>query len=206
MFLNEEDLATIKAYASEAEKKTGSMIVPVIAENSDFYESAVWRSVFFGLCLTALTLAILYFTTEIAWRVSPFYWLFFLLSGGLIFGLATIFIPALKRIFAGKGLIEKRVTEKAEVYFLEEEVFNTKARTGILIYLSLFEHQVIVLADSGITKVIDEKDLDTVVEDMTREIRRGNFKAGFKAGIDDVVALLQEKGFSSVESKSEKTD
>ena len=36
--------------------------------------------------------------------------------------------------------------------FVEEEVFSTRDRTGILLFLSLFEHRVVVLGDSGINQ------------------------------------------------------
>ena len=40
--------------------------------------------------------------------------------------------------------------QRAENAFLEEEVFNTTQRTGIMIFISFFEHEVIVMADRGI--------------------------------------------------------
>jgi putative membrane protein len=48
----------------------------------------------------------------------------------------------------------RQLQEAAATLFLEEGVANTRARTGVLVYLSLLEKQVEVIADVGITQSV----------------------------------------------------
>ena len=47
--------------------------------------------------------------------------------------------------------LDSRADGRAAEAFVEERVFATEARTGVLIFLALFEHRVIVMADEGIS-------------------------------------------------------
>ena len=85
--------------------------------------------------------------------------------------------------------------QRAENAFLEEEVFNTMQRTGIMIFISFFEHEVIVMADRGINKVVEQKQWDKIVADIVTQIRAGNIIEGLEAGIKRCGELLLEKGF-----------
>lgn len=85
--------------------------------------------------------------------------------------------------------------QRAENAFLEEEVFNTRHRTGILIFISFFEHEVIVLADRGISKVVEQKVWDKLVNDLTDHIRKGKVIEGLEATIKRCGEILLEHGF-----------
>jgi putative membrane protein len=74
-------------------------------------------------------------------------------------------------------------------------VFNTKDRTGILIFISFFEHEVIVMADKGINKVVDQKQWDQIVAGLVSHIRSGKIVEGLEVSIKQCGDLLLEKGF-----------
>jgi putative membrane protein len=78
---------------------------------------------------------------------------------------------------------------------MQEEVFNTRQRTGILIFVSFFEREVIVIADKGISKVVDQKDWDGIVRFIIEHIRRGKIVDGIEGAIKRCGELLLEKGF-----------
>jgi len=59
--------------------------------------------------------------------------------------------PPLRRLLTTRNRRQRQLREAAATMFVEEGVANTRARTGVLVYLSLFEQQVEVLADVGIT-------------------------------------------------------
>ena len=75
-------------------------------------------------------------------------------------------------VFLTKEFMHRQVSLLSEATFLEEEVFNTKQRTGILIFMSLFEHEVQVIADKGINAKIDEKDWQAVVSIIIDGIKK----------------------------------
>ena len=49
----------------------------------------------------------------------------------------------------------ERVAARAERAFLEHEVFATRDRTGILVFLSIFERRVVVQSTAGIDHAVD---------------------------------------------------
>jgi putative membrane protein len=64
-----------------------------------------------------------------------------------------------------------------------------------MIFISFFEHEVIVMADRGISKVVDQALWDAIVADIVREIRAGKVVEGLIGGIARCGEILLEKGF-----------
>jgi putative membrane protein len=85
--------------------------------------------------------------------------------------------------------------QRAVNAFIEEEIFNTRHRTGIMIFISFFEHEVIVMADRGISKVVDQKEWDKIVHDLITHIRAARITEGIEQSIRRCGEILLEKGF-----------
>jgi putative membrane protein len=103
-------------------------------------------------------------------------------------------VPALRRLLAGEELIDRRVTQRALQAFIEEEVFATRERTGILIFLSLMEHEVRVLGDAGINARVAQAEWEEVVRLITQGMRRGRAAEGLVEAIAQCGALLERCG------------
>ena len=91
--------------------------------------------------------------------------------------------------------LDQATKKRAETAFMEEEVFNTRHRTGILIFISFFEHEVMVLADRGISKVVEQKEWDQMVQSIIEKIRMGRVTEGIESAILRCGEILLEKGF-----------
>ena len=91
--------------------------------------------------------------------------------------------------------MDEATKKKAESAFLEQEVFNTRHRTGIMIFISFFEREVIVMADRGISKVVDQKEWDKMVRGIVENIRKGKVTEGIEGAILRCGEILLEKGF-----------
>ena len=90
----------------------------------------------------------------------------------------------------------ERITRlRAESAFLQEEAFNTRHRTGIMLFVSFFEHEVIVMSDRGISKVVDQKEWENIVRMITSGISGGNVIGGMESAIHRCGEILLEKGF-----------
>jgi putative membrane protein len=191
---SEQDLARIKRAVEDAEKKTSGEIVPYVVEQSDDYERAAWRG-----ASAAGGLAILVFLALRTWTVL---WLPFTLPVVLAvivaaFGtgmVLTHFIPLLKRLFAGRALLRRRVSQRAAEAFVAEEVFDTRERTGILLFVSLLERQVLVVGDSGINARVTQEEWDDVAQAVVRGIRSGSAAGGIAEAIDKCGQLLERRG------------
>lgn len=192
--LSQSDLDRISAAVKEAEAKTSGEIVPYVVEQSDPYEEALWRGAGFVAVLVLFSMFFAYRFTD-WWFPIGVRELALLVMLKASFGAAAVyFIPSLKRFFAGRDLMDRRVKQRAQEAFLSEEVFNTKERTGILIFVSLLEHKVFVLGDSGINAKVEQREWDVIVDEVIREIKSGRIAEGLVAGILSAGSLLQRKG------------
>ena len=192
---SQKDLERIKAAVKTAEDKISGEIVPVFVEKSGHYSIAVYRGF---LALAGLSfLAIIVFDRYIP-SIAIYDPLLIFLSStlvGLLGALAANYIDPLKRMLMSQTHLDQATRKRAENAFLEEEVFATRHRTGIMIFVSFFEREVIVMADRGISKVVEQKEWDKMVRGITENIRMGKVTDGIEMAILRCGEILLEKGF-----------
>lgn len=195
------DLEKIKNAVKEAEDKISGEIVPVFVEKSGFYSIASYRA---GFASAAFIYLIIILIDRYAHPVAqllhlydrdPLFIFMILVLAGLIGALVAQYIDPIKRIFVGQQHLDRATRQRAETAFLQEEVFNTRHRTGILIFISFFEREVIVIADRGISKVVEQKEWDKLVQGITHNIRLGKVVDGISEAIKRCGEILLEKGF-----------
>ena len=80
--------------------------------------------------------------------------------------------------------------QRASEVFAELNVWDTAERTGVLVYVMLADHKVEILADRGISAVIEPAIWQAVCNDMVGAFREGRFEAGSIQGIEAIAALL----------------
>jgi putative membrane protein len=196
---SDSDLQRIKTAVKEAEDKISGEIVPVIVERSGIYSLANYRSSLMLAALTFVGMIILdrYVITDAAHSLyyDPLFIFTIVVIGGGIGAILPNFISPFKRMLINQGLFDAATRQRAENAFLEEEVFNTRHRTGIMIFISFFEHEVIVMSDRGISKVVDQKQWDKIVADLIAHIRDGKLVDGLEGAIKRCGEILLEKGF-----------
>jgi putative membrane protein len=75
-----------------------------------------------------------------------------------LLGAATLALlraaPGLRAMFVGEARMRAAVETAAAACFHHKGIRHTRERTGILVYVSLFEAMVVVLPDSGISQTI----------------------------------------------------
>ncbi len=192
---SQQELERIKAAVRTAEDKISGEIVPVFVERSGTYSIAVYRG--FLLLAGLAFLAIIVFDRYIPALAiyDPLLIFLSITLAGFIGAGATTFIEPLKRLLMSQSHMDKVTRQRAENAFLEEEVFNTRHRTGIMLFISFFEHEVIVMADRGISKVVEQKEWDKMVRAITENVRLGKVTEGIEAAILRCGEILLEKGF-----------
>jgi putative membrane protein len=192
---SQTDLEKIKAAVKEAESNISGEIVPVFVEKSGFYSIASYRaSLAFGALVFLLIILFDRYLPSLA-IYDPLLIFMSVVLAGLIGAIAGHYLDILKRFFVGQHHLDRATRQRAETAFLQEEVFNTRHRTGILIFISFFEREVIVIADRGISKVVDQKEWDNLVKGITQNIRLGKVTDGIAEAIKRCGEILLEKGF-----------
>lgn len=185
------DLERIRAATVAAESSTGGEIVPYLVGQIDGYDVAHWRGAALFAMLAAVTAGLMYRHGG-SWCGECLWWLPLptLLGAGL--GYASAFIAGVRRFLLTTADIDRQVHWRAEAAFLEEEVFNTQDRTGVLIFLALFERRAVIVADRGINKVVAPDVWQTLVDALVTGIRQGQATESLCQAIDACGKVLQE--------------
>jgi putative membrane protein len=197
--LKESDLERIKKAVKNAEEKISGEIVPVIVDRSGDYTIALYKGSLIGASLTFITVVVLdRFVIKDAVNTlfyDPVFIFLVVILGGVLGAILPYFSDSVKRMLVARRYQDLVTRQTAENAFLEEEVFNTRQRTGIMIFVSFFEHEVIVMADKGISKIVDQKQWDNIVQNIIAEIKNGKIVEGLEKGITQCGEILLEKGF-----------
>lgn len=192
---SDQELNRIRESVRKAEARISGEIVPVFVETSGHYTIANYRGGLIGIAVFFLSvIAFDRFFPKMA-VYDPALIFLFVAAGGIIGALLPQSIPALKRLLISSAQRDYATRKRAENAFLEEEVFHTRHRTGIMLFVSFFEHEVIVMADRGISKVVDQKEWDNVVGMITRGMAEGKVLEGMEQAINRCSEILLEKGF-----------
>ncbi|HEV8631234.1 MAG TPA: TPM domain-containing protein [Thermoanaerobaculia bacterium] len=186
------DEEAIRAAVADAERRSAGEVVPWIAEACDPYPEAAWKAAAIG-ALAALALGWTARWLAGSWG-DPLLWIVLPALAGGALGLALGQLAPLQRLLVDAELMQHRVQRAADSAFLRSEVFATRERTGILIFLALTERRVVVLGDSGINAHVEPREWQTIADDIVAGLRRGRTAAALAAGIEACGELLAERG------------
>lgn len=177
----------------QAERGTQGEIVPMIVQTSARYREAGYRT---GLILAWLTLALL-LTVEAywlpwGWHAGNAGWL--LLTVVVAYGIGQWLgtVPTIVRLVTSRERMAHKVKLRAEQAFYQHGLHKTKARTGILILVSLLERRVQVLADKGINDLVPPGTWDGLVSGILDGIRTGHATDALCTAIAKCGALLAQ--------------
>ncbi len=189
------ELERIKAAVHKAEDKISGEIVPVFVEKSGFYSIANYRAAMvFGSLAFILVIFFDRYYPDFA-IYDPLMIFLSIALVGIGGAVASNYIGPIQKIFVSQHHLDRSTKQRAETAFMQEEVFNTRHRTGIMIFISFFEREVIVMADRGISKVVDQKEWDKIVQGIIKNIKVGKVIEGIEGAILRCGEILLEKGF-----------
>jgi len=170
-FLSGTEKKQVEAAVADAEKKTAGEIVVMIVPGSYNYPMAE----VIGAAACALPVAILLsiYIGGLFWFGTRDMWLFMGVFTVLFIGFRSLVKRVLwfKRRFISKREVEEEVQEAAVTAFFQNGLFRTRDETGVLIYISVFERKVWVLADRGINGKVPKDAWNEVVDVITDGIR-----------------------------------
>lgn len=187
----------IRNAVEEAERRTAGEIVPYVVGRSGQYEIAAWRGGAFGALIAAvigLAVAWSYDGWGLGWLYSAWGMVIVMTVGGVLGALVAWFVVPLRRLLGGPSRMAERVHRRAQAAFLEEGVFATRDRTGILLFVSLLEHRIVVLGDEGINRAVRQEEWDEVVARIRRGVQSGRLAEGLVDAIGMCGELLHRRG------------
>ena len=176
-FLSDAERTRVEACVREVENTTSGEIVPMVVSASYHYPMApMLGALILSLLIAgAVTAGI---GAQRAWEGFGLLdlWVFpaaFAVSFLLLHEVIKR-VPGLKRLFVTAREIDEEVQEAALTSFYRQRLNHTRDKTGILIYVSVFERRAVVLADEGIDSKVDPQTWQQVVDIVTGGIRRRN--------------------------------
>ena len=183
-FFTPEEKERIRQAVIAAEQRTSGEIVPMIVGASARYTEVELAGVIVGLVVG--TLAALIWGDP--WALLQLYLAWPLLGAAL--GFIICCIPAIKRRLIPQRRISEAVHLRSLAAFTAHGLHYTRAHTGILIFASLFERRVQVLADRGIDAKVQPGTWDEVVNILTSGLKSGDGCKGFCAAIERCGEIL----------------
>ena len=166
------------------EAETDAELVTVLATQADdyLYIPTLWAAL-----LAMLTPAILFF--------SPFW----LDPMEVFLGQTVVFlvfalvgrIPAVTQRLIPRRVRTYRAQNLARRQFLEQNLHHTANGQGVLIFVSEMEHYVEVLADTGISSVVDDATWQIIVDEFVHHVQTGDTERGFLSAIDAIGTVLR---------------
>ncbi len=196
---SDDDRQRIAAAIKAAEADTSGEIVPYVVPRSDPYEAVPWRGgVLSGLAALALVaLARVVPLGVLDGLATDGAALVLMLGFGGLGAFAAASVPALARLFAGADRMDDAVHRRAMKAFVDEEVFATRNRTGILLFVSLLERRIEVIADAGIYQAVDGAVWSEVAARIRDGIESGQLTQGLIDGIERCGAILDAHGLDA---------
>ncbi len=208
--LNDEDRARVKAAVRAAEQRTSGELYCVIAEESSDYRETpfIWA----GLAALAAPALLLLAGIEVSVPHAFVPWtaaqagaaaeqavrgaltMALVLQAGLFVAVAAIgSITPFRRFMTPRSVKQDRARRRAEELFLAKNLHQTRERTGVLIFVSMAEHAAEILADEGISAVVEQAEWDAAVAALVAEARAGRPGDGLARAVEMVGDILARR-------------
>lgn len=191
-FLDESERDQVVSAVREVETITSGEIVPMVVAASYHYPLAdLLAAATFAFPAAVLLTPVI---GGHLWLGPYNMWVFIGLCA-VLFSLAQPLvkrIPGLKRLFVANREMDEEVEEAAVTAFFRHGLYRTREGTGVLIFLSVFERKVWVLADHGINSRVDSGVWDEVVQTVVRGIKTGQQATALCDAIRQVGSILEE--------------
>ena len=161
------------------ESRTSAEIVPVVATASGRYDRAEdLAGLWFGVLLL-IPVAIFWPAPNQAdsgsWGSNSPVWFVVRLAVTVVVGFIAGTVVSsrvgwLRRLFTPRIQMTDEVSQAARSVFFDNRVHHTKGGGGVLIYVSLFEHVAVILADRHVIDTIGQPAIDELCTILTLEL------------------------------------
>jgi putative membrane protein len=195
-FLDGAAEAVVKQRVAALERATGVEAVAAVITRADSYPEIPWKAFALGASLASLA-AVAAALFEPGWEAfeAVAETAVAALAAGAAAALGTVWVAPLARLFLPRARRQTEALQYAQAMFLEAELHRTPRRDGILLLVSLFEHEVVVLADRGVSDKLGPAGLDPVVAAVTAGLKRGQLQEALLDGLSRLEQTLAARGF-----------
>ncbi len=202
-FLTDHERQTLDQHVADAEQRTGAQIVLAVIGRSDNFAELPWKAFALGAGFAGLV-ATLYAVLRPAWVEGPVTLLAVVatLATGALCGLVCVAFPPFARLLLDPHRAEVEARQYARSLFLERELFATHERSGVLLLVSMFERQVVLLPDRGLQNRLSEAASQAIVGRVATALAAGHVGSALEHGLSGIEdALAASEGGAPVENE-----
>jgi putative membrane protein len=195
-YLTAGEAASLDTLVARVEARTGIQIVPAIVGKADTYAEVPWKAFAIGAAFSALALVV-FDDLKPTWATAStaiMHAIVVLVAGGAC-ALAAGFVPAIARLLVRDTHEIVEVRQYAESLFLRHTLFATRARTGVLVLVSLFERRIEIVADTGFNGRVSQADWQAVIGRMAPHLSGGRPFDALNDALGAIEELLTARGF-----------
>lgn len=198
-FITATDRTRIVAALKQAEQTTSGELVCVVARSADTYLLAPTLA---AAAIALLLPGLVWFT---GWLTDfPSLYVAQLTAFAAF---ALIFHhPDIAARLVPRAVKTQRARRLAREQFFEQRLHTTSGQTGILLFVSIAERHVEIMADSGIDAVVPNGTWDKIVADFTAQVRGGQVGEGFVAAITAMGEILARQAPRGRDDRNELPD
>lgn len=182
----------ISSLIAEIETKTEAEVAPFITYCSDKYEQVNfrWLLIFIGIF------------------VLDHFFVFIPLNPYMTVGIFSAFFLMVIKFDLTKKLMLRReemnieVGEKASQIFMDLGIHRLSKRNGILVFASIFEHKLIIIADESVKKYLNHADFSDLANYFSESMKSKKFADSYL----DLISELGKKLISKYPRTTEKNE
>jgi putative membrane protein len=196
VFLDPAGEAAVRQRVTSLERATGVEVIAAVVARADSYPEIPWKAFALGASLALLAAAAAALTAP-GWEAAEAVveTAVAALAAGGAAALATVWVKPLARLFLPHTRRHAEALQYAQAMFLEAGLQRAPRRDGILLLVSLFEHEVVLLADQGVRDQLGPAALESVVSAVTATLTRGRIPDALLDGLTRLEETLAASGF-----------
>ncbi|MRG92387.1 TPM domain-containing protein [Polyangium spumosum] len=176
----------VEGLIKEIEATCSAEIVVTVRPRSGVYRQA--DHLFGAICAFLGLCVYIYAPTEFTDDLVPPALLLLFVAGAVF----CANVAPLRRLLLSEALMARQVRSAAREAFLDQGIAGTRDRTGILIYISVFERRAEVVTDIGILRRESEDQPGRAIREIERAVAERLPMEGFAAAVRGLGAWLKE--------------
>jgi putative membrane protein len=181
----QEERARVQEAIRRAETRTRAEIVCVVAQASSDYAALphMWAS-FVALAVPWPLIVFTHLSVQAIFSIQ---------LAAFVFSFALLSLQPLRLALVPRAFRRAQVHRAAAEQFVTRGIMRTSGRSGVLIYVSLGERSLRVLADEAVNDVVSKQEWQALVAATIADLREARLAQGLVTAIDRCGDLLAER-------------
>lgn len=181
----------IEQAIADFEQSVDFELVPVIAQSSTSTLHVPWVISTILMIFVFSGFEIYYLSQWHDWEASTIiHWLATLFAATVALGFFLNRFDGIKRLFTPQKVRHESAQLKAEQVFLKKRLFETHAHQGLLLFISMMEHRIIVLPDFRSNFTGAHKLSEEVLKILQDDFKTGDYEKGLLEAIEHLKTVL----------------